>query len=318
MKLEYSSIPLKGADYKERIKEARVFCEKNEVEFGVQIHNTGTIEEVQRLFNENVPLSFHAPIGGKYYINLGTRNIKKSLESLEDTLRVMEKYGVSLAVFHGFFMVDKPIKNYVARTDSAFKDALSVALRKDLLLTNDQYDDNGSLLKISNYFFDKEEYHERLEILKENLKLLETRYPNFTLCIENDFPCYSFGSILPEYIAKFDHSVCLDTGHLFASCVLHKLNFLEEAKKLISTGLVKCTHFHSTLLKKDEEGAKIKDGHQNLYISSDMPLKDLLRIMLRYKVDDYIFEIVNGNIKDFETFIKWKNKIESEDFKNVI
>ena len=64
MKLEYSSIALKGNDYQEKIKEARAFCEKNEVEFGIQMHNTANLDEVELLSKENVPLSFHAPIGG--------------------------------------------------------------------------------------------------------------------------------------------------------------------------------------------------------------------------------------------------------------
>ena len=43
MKLEYSSIALKGNDYQEKIKEARAFCEKNEVEFGIQKGNMTTL-----------------------------------------------------------------------------------------------------------------------------------------------------------------------------------------------------------------------------------------------------------------------------------
>ena len=28
-----------------------------------------------------------------------------------------------------------------------------------------------------------------------------------------------------------------------------------------------------------------------------------------YNVNDYIFEIITGDLKDFETFINWKNEI---------
>ena len=40
-----------------------------------------------------------------------------------------------------------------------------------------------------------------------------------------------------------------------------------------------------------------------------MPLKDILKLMLQYNVNDYIFEIITGDLKDFETFINWKNEI---------
>ena len=139
--------------------------------------------------------------------------------------------------------------------------------------------------------------------------MLDNNYPEFTFCIENDYPCYSFGSLLGDYVSQFDHSICLDTGHLFASCVLFKLDFLEQARKILETKNVKCVHFHQSVLKKDSHPYKIHDGHQNLYIKSELPLKELLKIMFENNVDDFIFEVDNGNLKDFETFINWKNEI---------
>ena len=304
MKLEYSSIALKGNDYKEKIKEARAFCEKNEVEFGIQMHNTANLDEVELLSKENVPLSFHAPIGGKHYINLATRNIKTSIKSLEDTLLVMEKYNVNLAVFHGFLLVDNPVPTITERTDEAFVKAIQAAFREDLL-----YSKEKGVNPISNIDFKSDEYQERLGILKENLAYIDKKYEGFNLCIENDFPVYSFGSLLADYISKFNHKICLDTGHLWGTCVLYNLDVIKEAEKILKTGNVLCTHFHNSLLKKDSSPLEVRDGHQNLYIESDVPLKDILKLMLQYNVNDYIFEIITGDLKDFETFINWKNEI---------
>ena len=304
MKLEYSSIALKGNDYKDKIKEAKVFCEKNEVEFGIQMHNTASVEQVEILSRENVPLSFHAPIGGKHYINLATRNLEPSIKSLEDTLLLMEKYGVKLAVFHGFFLTDNTIPSFTELTIESFKNALQAAYREDLLYSKDYPKD-----PISNINFSGEEYQERLSILKENLAYIDKKYEGFDLCIENDFPEYSFGSILADYISQFNHKICLDTGHLYGTSVLYNLDVVKEAEKILKTGNVKCTHFHNSFLKRNAPPLEVTDGHKNLYIESELPLKEILRLMLEYNVDDYIFEVRTGDLKDFETFINWKNEI---------
>ena len=98
------------------------------------------------------------------------------------------------------------------------------------------------------YYFNLPEYKERLGILRENLRMLDRNYPEYTFCIENDYPCFSFGSLVGDFVSQFDHSICLDIGHLFASCVLFKLDFLEEARKILETKDVKCVHFHASLL----------------------------------------------------------------------
>ena len=86
---------------------------------------------------------------------------------------------------------------------------------------------------------------------------------------------------------------------------------LEEAKKIIATGRVLCTHFHASLVKKDAAPLAVTDGHENIYTESDLDLKSLLKIMLSYNVNDFIFETPKGNIKDFETFLLWKNELEA-------
>ena len=159
MKLEYTSTALKGPDYKDKIKEARAFCDKNGFVFGVQMHNSASVEQVEAIYQEGVPLSFHAPIGGQYNINLATKNLGPSLKSLDDTVSLMERYKVKLAVFHGFTMYDEPIPNVTGLTREEFIKAYKGTIRDELLYSTK---DNPNF--IARYFFDLPEYKERLEL----------------------------------------------------------------------------------------------------------------------------------------------------------
>lgn len=300
MRVEYTSNAFHHSDFDLLVSEANAFCEEVGWEFGIQIHNTGSITEIERFKACGLPISFHAPIASSHYLNLAASNIDNPLKSLEVTVGLMRKYGVKLAVFHGFLMTDNDIPAFTRyeKTGAGYNETVGKAYRAEL--SRDGTDICGDFLNTA-------EYQERLARVANNIRRIKEMYPDLVICIENDFPKFSSGLLLAEAMEQIPGPLCLDTSHLWAACCLFKHNFLTEVERIVKTGRVKCVHLHASELEPDAAIRDYKDGHQPLSTKTpfELNLKEATKIMLAGNIEHFVLEIPAASRMDLEILQSW-------------
>lgn len=301
MKVEFTSSALLGSNYREKIEEARKFCKNLNWTFGVQMHNTATLKEIQRLVAMDVPLSFHAPIGGDHCTNFASKDPHPAFQSMQKTVTLMRKCRCKLAVFHGFLMVDHPIPAFNKRKaggKGGFNATVGKAYRADL-----SYGGSG----ICTNFLHTKECQQRLKRLSQNLKILSAIYPDLTLCIENDFPIFSSGLLLADQMDSISGNLCLDTAHLWASCVLLSKHYLSQVETAAETGRIKCVHLHASELPLSAQPHELRDGHQPLSIETppEYDLRQTVLMLRKHGVDHFTLEIPSATVADLEILADW-------------
>jgi sugar phosphate isomerase/epimerase len=291
IKIEYSSCALKEGDTAAIIEKALNACEEHNFDFGVQIHNTADIEQIEKLSAMKIPLSFHAPVMTDYSINLAAEDFSVSLEAFDQTAELMRKFNVKKAVFHGFFMTDIPIPAY--GRGRSFEECAKVVYRPELVLENST---------ACRDFFDTEEYKTRLKRVKKRLAVIKEKYSDIKFLMENDSPCYVSGMMLPDFFQGIDFPVCFDTSHLWWTAFVYDRNFNEETRKLLDTGLVEMVHIHASPFTKDIPKEKWWDGHKNFSTPNEMELDKLARSCAQKGISNFIFEFNDVTEKDIHIF----------------
>lgn len=279
--IEYTSCALRGKDYLPMLEKAKNACEKHGFDFGIQIHNTTSLEQLQEYAGLNIPLTFHAPILSEHLINLASEDFSPAKESIKITVEWMRKLNVSLAVFHGFIMTDKPVLafNQTRSYDKCFRQILRPELGLD-----------GS--EICGNFFETQEFKDRLKRVRDRLTEIKNLYPDLLFVIENDFPLYGSGLLLSEHIKYIDLPMCIDTGHLWAASYIYDRSFLEEAEKIVLSGNVRLVHLHASTYTAETPKIKWRDGHKSLLIKNNMGLKQLVLMCRNAGVRHFTFETV--------------------------
>ncbi len=290
MRIELTSNVFYGDDWQEKLDECRACAARYGFEFGVQLHNSASNDMVERLTGADVPLSAHLPVNGEILLNLATKDVSAAWKEFERQALFCHANGVKRGVFHGFFMTDLPILNFGPHLN--YDAALGRICRPELALLP------GS--RLNRNFADLLEYGVRQSLLRENLARLRERFPDLCFCIENDFPAYSSGNMLPEEMAKLDHFYCLDTSHLWAACHLFGRDFHQEAETLLATGRVRMVHLHASPYGAQTPQGKWSDGHLPLATPNEMNLPLLIRRFAAYGVDLIVLEIPAGTVADIE------------------
>lgn len=279
----------------ERIAVMRKLALQLDVELGMQLHNSLSEEEEAWAQTLNLPLSFHAPVGNEWQINLAAEEDTIAMASLVENVEKMRKYNAKLAVFHGFVMTDKPIpafgrgRDYIACMNDLFRPELSV---------------DGKLM-FCNDFTHLKEFQVRRERVRERLRKIAVAYPDLTFCVENDFPAYGSGNLTADTMAYLEHPLCLDVGHLWAACRVLGLDFQREISAILSTGQVKIVHFHASPYTFDQPLEVWFDGHQKLSIPNQMNLPDVIRSCRKANVNYFVFEINSAEADDLELLRHW-------------
>lgn len=284
--VEYTSVALNGNDWLTLIEEGKTACQRHGFEFGVQIHNTATEEQIEKIAALGLKMSFHAPIVSDCQINLAAGDCQLSMDALENTAAFMRKYNVKKAVFHGFNMTDKTIPSF--GRGRSYMEAFASIHRDELSLP-------GS--SMCNNFFDSEEYKMRQARVLERLAEIRRKYQDLTFLLENDFPCFGAGSIFAEHIAGMNNPICLDSSHLWASAFVFDRDFHDEARNFLKSGLVQMVHLHASPYTSDIPKEKWSDGHLPLNIKNSMDLPRFIRLCAEYHATHFIFEI-NGVSKN--------------------
>ncbi|MBO7146389.1 MAG: TIM barrel protein [Lentisphaeria bacterium] len=296
MKIHVTASAFAGEDWRNKLNECRDFTEQCGWEFGVQLHNTSPMELLERLKKENVPLSVHAPFNQNRNWNLATENTKETFEAIEQNLTLFDSLNIHETVFHGGLMSDLSPEAF--GHGKSYFECMQAVYRNELAMWD------GHCLNRD--FRDLPEYKERLLILKENLRTLRNRYPEFTICLENDYPAFGSLDMLFDELNTLEHPLCLDTGHLWISSFLFDLNFHDQIELAMGSGMVAMTHFHASYCTSAVPKKDWTDGHRRLNVDNqEMNLPAALALMKKGGLEFYVLEIAKATVEDIKIFKQW-------------
>mgnify|MGYP001560611239 FL=1 len=293
IKIELSTMCFYHGDTLAKIKRCKDLIESNGFVFGIQLHNSVTRDLFDRLKVLNIDFSVHAPVLSDYFINLANDNFDAILSGFQNTCYIMEMLKSKIALFHGFFMTQKPIKNDPANYGNVLREAI-----------NNKYRLNDTRV-MDPKFLETEEFRNYQNTVKRNMKQLRERYPSYILCIENDFPGIGNGNQSPEHLIYLDCPVWLDTGHLWSSAILNKFDFYTALDMICMQCQVIGVHLNTNRTPinwnlKSPDG----DTHSHFSRGYDMDMDKIIGILKANHISHFTIEVVDGDAEDVNFLIE--------------
>ena len=298
LRIELSSVAFADRDAGERtLTECRELCRRCGVQFGVQLHNTCDFSMIRYFMDHGIPLSAHAPVEQPLQWNLAAADPAPTWREIVENIAYLQGLGISAMVFHGFFMTDQPAPAF--GHGRSVTECMREFFRPELARWPGKMQNRD--------FTGDAEYLERRERVKKNLRLLRERYSDLTICIENDYPAYGEGSMLPRDLEYYEHPLCLDTGHLWITSRLFGLDFEAAARRIIDTGRVKMMHLHASKYDESYPDEQWGDGHQPLSIpnAKNMRLRELAKYAAATGMRHFVLEIPSGSGDDVRILLDY-------------
>lgn len=277
----------------EKVKRCKDFVESHDFEFGIQLHNSVTEDLYNKIKGLDVTYSIHAPVFSDYFINLANNDFNTVLTEFHNTAHVMQSIQSNIALFHGFFMTQKPIKNDPANYGKVLRDAIDKKYRlRDTRVMDPK-------------FLKTEEFQIYQNTVKTHMKRLREIYPSYTLCMENDFPGIGNGNQTPEHLIYLDCPIWLDTGHLWTSAIVNKFDFYTGLDTVCRKCQVVGVHINTnqtpfTWDLKYPNG----DTHSHFSRDYDMDMDKTIGILKKNHITHFTLEIVDGDLEDINFFIQ--------------
>lgn len=279
----------KGTEFCRQCVEA---CDSYGFEFGIQLHNSAPADEIERCVSYGVKLSAHLPLLARHNINLAAADESIAMEELARSVEIMRRHDMAYGVFHGFRMTDIPTLAF--NRELSYVKAMSAGFRPELADEPDSTKNRD--------FTDLEEFFVRRQLVKERLEWLRANYPDLTLCIENDFPSFGSANMVSRDAVFLEHPLCLDTGHLWASCFYFGRDFYIEVESFLASGRVEMVHLHASVYNNETPRRNFDDGHQSLRTPNDLDLPRFVRKCRNAGVPLVVLEIPRGSVNDIHDF----------------
>jgi len=207
----------------------------------------------------------------------------------------MRQYNVKRAVFHAALMTDQVV--YAFGHGMTYQECMRQVERPEL--------QRGNGCVFSSNYTGCEEYLMRRERLKENLKKLRQKYPQFCWCVENDFPAFVAGVLRGEDLVALEHEVCFDTGHMWATCKMLDLDFYREMHTVLESGRAGMIHLHSSRYTFDMPHHLWGDGHLPLNHPTTMDVAQIIRCCRQNKLKHIVLEIADASPDDIKTVLQY-------------
>ncbi len=277
------------------LEQAQELLAKHGAILGVQMHNTSDEVMFEKCIATGLPLSLHLPISGEYMFNFAASDASKTFQAIEKEYQLMQKYGVSQVVFHGFLMTDVNI--YAFGHGKSYLECMNAARRPELLRSENSIfvrDFTGSV-----------EYLMRRERVKNNLQILREKYPDCTWCIENDFPALNSGTLRSRDMVYLEHDLCFDTGHMWAASKMLDMDFYAELDAVLNSGWVKMVHLHGSSYTFDMPHDQWGDGHLPLREKSAIDLKRVIKMCRNAHTKHIVLECGTTALEDIEIFLRY-------------
>ncbi|MFA6568316.1 MAG: hypothetical protein WCS96_08910 [Victivallales bacterium] len=273
--------------------ECRKACKEHGFTFGIQLHNSATSEEIERIVGFGVPMSAHAPLLSEYAVNLAAEDAGLSLIELRRNAEIMRRHKMTRAVFHGFMMTDLPVPAF--GRGRSYDECLGLIFRPEMSI------DGKS--RICGDFLDTEEYAIRRERVKQRLELVRHEFPDLLFCIENDFPAYGSANLFAgDSAASFGHPACLDACHLWTAAFIYDRDFHHEALEFLNRCDVQMVHLHASPFTPGTPKTEWGDGHQPLSIPNLQDLPRFVRNCRDAGARHFVLEIIKATPDDIHAF----------------
>lgn len=280
-------------DFLAKVKQCRHVIESHGFEFGIQLHNSITHDFYNKIKGLDVQFTIHAPVLSDYFINLANNDFQTILAAFQNTADIMQFLQSNVALFHGFFTTQKPIRNDPANYNKVLRDAIDNKYR----LKNTRVMDPK--------FLETEEFLDCQNTVKEHMKQLRERYPSYTLCIENDFPGIGNGNQTPEHMISLGCPIWLDIGHLWASAILNKFDFYKGIDILCKECQVVGVHLNTNRTPLNWN-LKYPDGdtHSHFSRAYDMDMDKIIGILKKNHITRFTIEVIDGDVDDVTFLIE--------------
>ena len=282
----------------DNLAECQKTAEKYDFNFGVQLHNTASADEIEKLTAAGTKLSAHAPLVSQYSINLAEKSFDLAKQLIDKNCKMFSELGITQTVFHGFGMTDKAIPMFGG--GRSYDECMQEVFRPELSL------DGKS--RICCDFTHTAEFKERQLRVKERLAYIRKTYQVFYGVSKMIFPAYGSANIFSESSIFMDNPICLDSGHLWASSYVFDRDFHAETMKYLNSGQVKMVHIHASVYNDDVAKVDWSDGHLSLNTKNEMELPRFVRACRDAGVKHYVLEIPSGNSDDIHAFAEMWNQ----------
>lgn len=292
-KIELSTVCFNHNNIFEKIKRCKDFVESHGFNFGIQLHNSITQDLYNTIKKLDIEYTVHAPVLSDYFINLASSDFNAVYTGFQNTARIMQSIQSNIALFHGFFMTQKLIKNDPANYGKVLRDAIDKRFRLNDTRVMDPK------------FLETEEFRIYQNAVKTNMKRLREMYPSYILSIENDFPGIGNGNQTPEHLLYLDCPIWLDTGHLWASAILNRFDFYTGLDEICKKCQVTGVHLNTnqTPLAWDLK-YPYGDTHSHFSRDYDMDMDKTIGILKKNHITHFTLEIIDGDLEDVTFFIQ--------------
>ena len=299
MKIHFTSGAFHEKDWKDKLHRCRECAAAFGWDFGVQLHNTAPAEIIGNLMREKVPLSVHAPLNQDRFWNLARVHIQDTLAAIDRNFAEFEKMGVREVVFHSGLMCDFSPEAF--GHGKTYDECMRPVFRPELA----RYPGRP----FNRDFTSEPEYRQRMEVQAENLRLVRSRYPDFLICAENDFPAYTGMNMFFRDMVRLGSPLCLDTGHLWISTHQAGVDFQREVGFAAASGLLRMCHFHSSCYTVAVPADRWSDGHRKLSpVNPEMDLARVFRTLSGSGLDFFVLEIPDADVDDLMLLKRWLEK----------
>ena len=224
---------------------------------------------------------------------MANNDFETVLSAFQNTAHVMQSLKCNVALFHGFFMTLRPIKNDPNKYNKVFRDAIDKKYRLNTTRVMDPK------------FLVTEEFRNYQNTVKTNMKQLRERYSSYILCMENDFPGIGNGNQTPEHMIYLDCPIWLDTGHLWASAILNKFDFYQGLESVCKNCQVIGVHLNTNRTALNWN-LKYPDGDTHSHFSKkyDMNMDKIISILKKNHINHFTIEIIDGDVEDINFLIE--------------
>lgn len=296
MKIHFASTAFHDAGWRDKIARLRCRAEAFGWEFGVQLHNTAPAEVIEKLAAERVPLSVHGPLNQDRFWNLARKDPADSFAAMARNFEYFRTLGIREVVFHAALMCDFAPEAF--GHGKSYQECMMPVYRPELA--------RWPGLFFNRDFASEDEFIRRFQWQKEHIHRFREQFPDFLVCVENDFPAFTGMNMFFRDLVKLDSPLCLDTGHLWISTHQAGMDFQQEIEFASKSGLLRMCHFHSSRYTSAIPAGQWSDGHQRLTLNNpEMDLPRAFRTLVRGGLKLFVLEIADADVEELDILHRW-------------
>ena len=116
--------------------------------------------------------------------------------------------------------------------------------------------------------------------------------------------------MLPRDLVYYGHPLCLDTGHLWITARLFKMDFVAAANEMITSGNLEMMHLHASKYDDSYPDRQWSDGHLTLALpnAENMRLREIVRNAVDRGLRHIVLEVSGGTEEDVRIALSYLDR----------